>query len=132
MIQTKFGFHWSSTFRGEDFWKSLRRTTDERRTDDDGRQVMRIAHMTLWVRWAKNASYILITSSNAKIILLHKQNQWKIQLVHKKKTKFTMILSRVMVFKLAVFVTFDRTYHNSKIYVLIFNYIVYHTKQTWH
>jgi hypothetical protein len=26
MIQTKFGFHWSSTFRGEDFWKSLRRT----------------------------------------------------------------------------------------------------------
>jgi hypothetical protein len=27
MIQTKFGFHWSSTFRGEDFWKSLRRTT---------------------------------------------------------------------------------------------------------
>ena len=49
MIQTKFGFHWSSTFRGEDFWKSLRRTTD----DDDGRQVMAIAHMTLWVRWAK-------------------------------------------------------------------------------
>ena len=39
MIQTKFGFHWSSTFRGEDFWKSLRRTTD----DDDGRQVMGIA-----------------------------------------------------------------------------------------
>jgi hypothetical protein len=27
MIQTNFGFHWSSTFRGEDFWKSLRRTT---------------------------------------------------------------------------------------------------------
>jgi hypothetical protein len=27
MIQTKFGFNWSSTFRGEDFWKSLRRTT---------------------------------------------------------------------------------------------------------
>ena len=55
MIQTKFGFHWSSTFRGEDFWKSLRRTTDDGRTtdDDDGRQVMRIAHMTLWVRWAK-------------------------------------------------------------------------------
>jgi predicted phosphatase len=50
MIQTKFGFHWSSTFRGEDFWKSLRRTTD----DDNGRQVMAIAHMTLWVRWAKN------------------------------------------------------------------------------
>jgi hypothetical protein len=23
MIQTKFGFHWSSTFRGEDFWKNL-------------------------------------------------------------------------------------------------------------
>jgi hypothetical protein len=53
MIQTKFGFHWSSTFRGEDFWKSLRRTTD----DNDGRQVMRIAHMTLWVRWAKKWFY---------------------------------------------------------------------------
>ena len=39
MIQTKFGFHWSSTFRGEDFWKSLRRTTDDgrrRRTPSDG------------------------------------------------------------------------------------------------
>ena len=46
MIQTKFGFHWSCTFRGEDFWKSLRRMTDY------GRQVMAIAHMTLWVRWA--------------------------------------------------------------------------------
>jgi hypothetical protein len=32
--------------RGEDFLKSLRRTTD----DDDGRQVMAIAHLTLWVR----------------------------------------------------------------------------------
>jgi hypothetical protein len=42
MIQTKFGFHWSSTFRGEDFLKSLRRTTD----DDDGHQVMVIAHLT--------------------------------------------------------------------------------------
>ena len=50
MIQNKFGFHWSSTFRGEDFWKSLRRTMD----DDNGRQVMTIAHMTLRVRWAKN------------------------------------------------------------------------------
>ena len=28
MIQTKFGFYWSSIFRGEDFWKRLRRTTD--------------------------------------------------------------------------------------------------------
>jgi hypothetical protein len=28
MIQTKFGFHWSCTFRGEDFLKSLRRTTE--------------------------------------------------------------------------------------------------------
>ena len=53
MIQTKFGFHWSSTFRGEDFWKTLRRTTD------DGRQVMAIAHMTLWVRWANKRYYIV-------------------------------------------------------------------------
>jgi hypothetical protein len=29
MIQTKFGFHWSSTFRGEDFEKVY----DVRRTD---------------------------------------------------------------------------------------------------
>jgi hypothetical protein len=37
MIQNKFGFHWSSTFRGEDFWKSLRCTTDgRRRTPSDG------------------------------------------------------------------------------------------------
>jgi hypothetical protein len=36
MIQTKFGFNWSSSFRGEDFWKSLRRTTDGRRTPSDG------------------------------------------------------------------------------------------------
>jgi hypothetical protein len=54
MIQTKFGFHWSSPFRGEDFLKSLRRTTD----DDDERQVMRIAHLTLWVRWAMNGLHL--------------------------------------------------------------------------
>ena len=36
MIQTKFGFHWSSTYRGEDFWKSLRRT-DRRRMPSDGK-----------------------------------------------------------------------------------------------
>ena len=46
MIQTKFGFHWSSTFRGEDFCKSLRRRKD----NEYGRQVMAIAHLTLWVR----------------------------------------------------------------------------------
>jgi hypothetical protein len=52
------GFHWSSTFRGEDFLKSLRHTTD----DDDERQVMAIAHMTLWVRWANktNGKYVHI------------------------------------------------------------------------
>jgi hypothetical protein len=42
MIQTKFGFNWFSSFRGEDFWKSLRRTTDgrtdgQRRTPIDGK-----------------------------------------------------------------------------------------------
>jgi hypothetical protein len=62
MIQTKFGFHWSSTFRGEDFWKGLRRTTD------DGRQVMAIAHMTLWVRWAKKQCCI---NQNLNIIQLN-------------------------------------------------------------
>jgi hypothetical protein len=40
MIQTKFGFHWSCTFRGEDFLESLRRTTTT--DNDDGRQVMAI------------------------------------------------------------------------------------------
>jgi hypothetical protein len=63
MIQTKFGFHWSSTFRGEDFWKCLRRTTD----DDDGRQVMAIAHLTLWVRWAKNRYLKMIGMQSSAI-----------------------------------------------------------------
>ena len=48
MIQAKFGLNWPSGFRGEDFSKSLQM--------DDGRQVMAIAHMTLWVRWAKKES----------------------------------------------------------------------------
>ena len=43
MIQAKFGLNWPSGFRGEDFLKSLQ--TD----DDDERQVMAIAHLTLWV-----------------------------------------------------------------------------------
>ena len=70
MIQTKFGFYWSSTFRGEDFWKSLRRTTDGRRTtdDDDGRQVMRIAHMTLWVRWANNKNMHQIRDKKSPVM----------------------------------------------------------------
>ena len=46
MIQAKFGLNWPSGFRGEDFLISLQ--------TDAGRQVMAIAHMTLWVRWAKN------------------------------------------------------------------------------
>ena len=82
MIQTKFGFHWSSTFRGEDFWKSLRRTTD----DDDGRQVMRIAHVTLWVRWAKNIihlePYLLYLNKEErhtryKILYFPNQGPWR-------------------------------------------------------
>jgi hypothetical protein len=36
MIQAKFGLNWPSSFRGEDFFKSLQ--------TDDGRQVMAIAH----------------------------------------------------------------------------------------
>ena len=61
MIQTKFGFHWSCTFRGEDFWKSLRRTTDygRRRTPSDGNS---------WVRWAKN---VLPVNSE---VLVHLKN----------------------------------------------------------
>ena len=60
MIQTKCDSNWSCTCRGEDLWKSLRRTTDHRRRttddeddddDDDGRQVMAIAHLALWARW---------------------------------------------------------------------------------
>jgi hypothetical protein len=45
MIQTKFGFE---RRRGEDFLKSLRRTMND--DDDDERQVMAIAHLTLRVR----------------------------------------------------------------------------------
>jgi hypothetical protein len=40
MIQAKFGLNWPSGFKGEDFLKKF----------TDGRQVMAIAHMTLWVR----------------------------------------------------------------------------------
>jgi hypothetical protein len=36
MIQAKLGLNWPSSFRGEDFWKSLQ--------TNDGRQVMAIAH----------------------------------------------------------------------------------------
>ena len=50
MIQAKFGLNWPSGFRGEDFLKSLQ--------TDDGRQVMAIAHMILWVRWAKKLVYL--------------------------------------------------------------------------
>ena len=62
MIQTKFGFHWSCTFRGEDFWKSLRRTTDDgrrRRTPSDGNS----SHDPLgyWVRWAKKGTFGIFT-----------------------------------------------------------------------
>jgi hypothetical protein len=39
MILTKYGFHWSSTFREKIFEKVY-----------DGHQMMAIAHMTLWVR----------------------------------------------------------------------------------
>jgi hypothetical protein len=42
MIQAKFGLNWPSGFRGEDLKKKLQ--------TDDGRQVMAITHMTLWVR----------------------------------------------------------------------------------
>jgi hypothetical protein len=48
-INNMFGFHWSSTFRGEDFLKSLRRTTD----DDDRRQVMAIAHLKTVIYFVK-------------------------------------------------------------------------------
>ena len=69
MIQIKFGSNWSSSFRGEDIWKSLRRTTD-----DDGRQVMAIAHMTLWARWATKILVEIIAQC-----YLRKKNhvQWK-------------------------------------------------------
>jgi len=41
MIVAKFGSNWFSGFREEDFWQTLQ-------TDDDGRQVMTIAHMAFW------------------------------------------------------------------------------------
>jgi hypothetical protein len=49
MIQTKFGFHWSSTFRGEDCWKSLRRTMDANSSHDPYQPIwpllLKIEHM---------------------------------------------------------------------------------------
>jgi hypothetical protein len=55
MIQAKFGLNWPSGFRGEDFFKSLQM--------DDGRQVMAIAHLTLWVRSIYTAySHAILTN----------------------------------------------------------------------
>ena len=45
-MYAKFQLNPCSSFRGEDFWKSLRTTDDGRQTtDDDGRQVMTKAHI---------------------------------------------------------------------------------------
>ena len=41
MIVAKFDSNWFSGFREEDFLKSLQ-------TDDDGREVMAIAHLAFW------------------------------------------------------------------------------------
>jgi hypothetical protein len=40
--------------------KIFEKVYDVRRTNDDGRQVMGIAHLTLWVRWGKNDQHIKI------------------------------------------------------------------------
>jgi hypothetical protein len=58
-------------------------TYDGRWTDnDDGRQVMAIAHMTLWVRWAKN-NYTRINTQQYKdqntTILGSKHNNTRIK-----------------------------------------------------
>ena len=82
MIQAKFGLNWPSGFRGEAFWKSLQ-TDDGRRTPDDGPQVMAIAHMTLWVRWAKNQSLIIILFYKISDNDLNEHK--KIQVEHLKK-----------------------------------------------
>ena len=45
--------------------KIFEKVYDVRRTDDDdGRQVMAIAHLTLWVRWAKNENELERESEN--------------------------------------------------------------------
>ena len=80
MIVTKFGQIWPSSFRGEDFCKSLR-------TTDDGREVMRKAHLTFQVRWAKtiqdnnqNLNFFLkITNSGAAIQQWIAWMVWKLQ-----------------------------------------------------
>ena len=46
MLMAKFGLNQFSSFRGEDFFKSLR--TDGR--TDDGRKAMTKAYMALWAR----------------------------------------------------------------------------------
>ena len=93
MIQTMFGFHWSSTFRGEDFWKSLRRTTD-----DDGRQVMAIAHLTLgsgelknstgtnhhtvWIRFPRNLIFNVNLMIKFRISCTWRSQYWYTSIVH--------------------------------------------------
>jgi hypothetical protein len=58
-----------------------RRTTDDGRRTDDGRQVMAIPHMTLWVRWAKknNWSYVKTMScSGSPENKLPRNDHWKV------------------------------------------------------
>jgi hypothetical protein len=43
MIQTKFDSNWSSSFRGEDLWKSLRRTT----TTDSSHELKILYHILI-------------------------------------------------------------------------------------
>ena len=52
--------------------ESLRTTDDDGRTDgrtDDGRCAMTIAHLSLWLRWAKNTPYFLYKSKNAYCVI---------------------------------------------------------------
>ena len=51
-LSSKFGFNWSSSVRGEEFWKVVQdnrqwKTEDDGNgnDDDNGRQVMAMAHM---------------------------------------------------------------------------------------
>ena len=67
MIQTKFGFHWSSTFRGEDFLKSLRRTTNgrRRRTPSDGNSSHDPLGQVSW-KW-RNHQHLWLTVNSQKL-----------------------------------------------------------------
>jgi hypothetical protein len=117
MIQTKFGFNWSSSFRGEDFWKSLRRTTDAKWWQK-----------LTWPlgRWAKNMNILECHIRNipTKEKILHTWPPWYNWNIvesgakyHKPKSFGNWANEKVLLYPAAMWKTWDKNDQHSKIYL---------------